>query len=262
MSFAHTCTSLYTSVTQDSLLWKRHCIRDFVCDALPAEGAKTWYQQWLYLCKEFGRYRAYYAQVKSAWNEIEAVLRQRCPQAWSELMASGAASEAELDDLERRLRMKLPDDYRCSLRIHGKLSVPLGTVSFLKECYTRGSIVIGVNHETFSLLGMHDTAVVTVRWSDLCVGYVVLAEVILNTPTSGLERELTVSYLFAVSSDRGAVCVDCPLGHVFTAFSKPRKHWFGRGFPQCHVDKNLSLNGFECQGLLLMQTGCLPRQTG
>ena len=38
-------------------------------------------------------------------------------------------SEKELDELEEKLAVQLPCDYRCSLRLSGKLSIPLGTVN-------------------------------------------------------------------------------------------------------------------------------------
>lgn len=248
LSFAHTCTSLYTLVKQDSLLWKRHCSRDFVCDALPAEGARSWYQQWLDLCKEFGRYRACYAQVKSAWNEIEAVLRQRCPQAWSELMASGAASEAELDELERRLEMKLPDDYRCSLRIHGKLSVPLGTVSYLMKS-KRTPEEMPIKRHTFRLLGVRETSVESVRpgRSDLHIAYVALAENVCSISTNSESAKPARQFLLMVSSDEAAAYAGCPLGQVFTAFSSRIR--YGYGLPGgCCVDRSRLYEWFRMPG--------------
>ena len=248
LSFAHTCTSLYTSVTQDSLLWKRHCSRDFVCEAVSAEGARTWYQQWLDLCKEFGRYRACYAQVKSAWNEIEAVLRQRCTQAWSELMASGAASEAELDDLERRLEMKLPDDYRCSLRIHGKLSVSLGTVSYLMKSY-RTPDEMPIQRQTFRLFGVRETSVEAVRpgRSKLHIAYVALAENVSSIPTKSRSAEPAKEFLLMVSSGEAAAYADCPLGQVFIAFSSPIR--YGYGLPGgCCVDMSRLYEWFRMPG--------------
>ena len=238
LSFAHTCTSLYASVKQDTSLWKRHCSRDFVCETLSAEDARTWYQQWLDLCKEFGRYRACYAQVKTAWNEIEAVLRQRCPQAWGELMASGAASETELDEMERRLEMKLPDDYRCSLRIHGKLSIPLGTVSYLMKSY-RTPAEVPIQRQTFRLLGVHETSVEAVRpgRSKLPVAYVALAENVSSIPKKSRSAEQARQFLLMVSSDEAAAYADCPLGQVFTAFSSPIR--YGYGLPGgCCVDSS------------------------
>ena len=249
LSFAHTCSSLYSVVTHDGPLWKKHCSCDFVCNALPAGGARTWFEQWLYLCREFGRYRACYAQVKSAWNQIEAVLRQRCPQALSQLMASGAASETDLNELEGKLGMKLPDDYRCSLRIHGKLSVPLGCVSYPVKTYYP-SEEIQINHQTFSFLGVEETRVVTIRpgWSELCVGYVAVAENVSSVPRKSsfgmYSKSAARQFRFMVSSDMGAVCADCPIGHVFTAFSSPIE--YGHGRPGgCCVDMNRLFEWFR-----------------
>ena len=61
LSLVHTCSYLYSSVTQDDLLWKRYCRQHFMVEELSTVGNMSWYKQWLYLCKEFGRYRLCYA---------------------------------------------------------------------------------------------------------------------------------------------------------------------------------------------------------
>ena len=71
-------------------------------------------------------------------------------------------------------------------------------------------------------------------WSELRVGYVVLAENVSSIPKkSGFGRpsksaESTRHFLFMVSSDEGAACAGGPLGHVFTAFSSPIQYGYGR----------------------------------
>ena len=61
LSLVHTCSYLYSSVTQDDLLWKRYCRQHFMVEELSTVGNMSWYKQWLYLCKEFGWYRLCYA---------------------------------------------------------------------------------------------------------------------------------------------------------------------------------------------------------
>ena len=235
VSFAHTCSFLYSSVTQDDPLWKRHCRRDFVCDEFLSEGVKSWYEQWLYLCREFGQYRSCYVQVKSAWKQIESLLQERCPQAYSELMASGAVSEAELKELEGRLEIQLPEDYRCSLRLHGKLSVSLGSVSYLVTEYCEHSKETRVNHQTFKLHGASDVGFETIRvdcWPELRIGFLAIGENISSIPTKSsfeLDDESAESareFLVMVSSDEGSTHADSPLGHIFTAFSSPIQYGF------------------------------------
>ena len=243
VSFAHTCSFLYSSVTQDGPLWKRHCRHDFVCDEVLGEGVRSWYEQWLYLCREFGQYRSCYAQVKSAWKQIESLLQERCPQAYSELMASGAVSEAELKELEGRLGIQLPEDYRCSLRLHGKLSVPLGSVSYLVQTYRRRSVETRVNHQTFKLHGASDVRFETIpvdRWPELRIGFLAIGENISSIPTKsplGSYSESAKEFLAMVSSDEGSTHADCPFGHVFTAFSSRIRYGYGQP-GGCCVDLN------------------------
>ena len=236
VSFAHTCSFLYSSVTQDGPLWKRHCRHDFVCDEVLSEGMRSWYEQWLYLCREFGRYRSCYAQVKSAWKQIESLLQERCPQAYSELMASGAVSETELKELEGRLGIELPEDYRCSLRLHGNLSVPLGSVSHPVKTYRRPSEETRVNHKTFKLHGATELGLEPIhfgRWPQLEVGFMVVGENISSIPAkSGWasygSKQSAREFLVMVSGKIGSTHADCPLGHVFTAFSSPIRYGLGQ----------------------------------
>ena len=237
VSFAHSCSFLYHSVTQDGSLWKRHCGSDFVCDEL-SDIAWSWYEQWVYLCKEFGRYRSCYAQVKSAWNQIESLLQERCPQAFSELTASGGASEAELDELEARLQVKLPDDYRCSLRFHGKQSVALGSISYpVSPRYSRET---QVNHQIFNFHALSDIRFerICTKWPEKYVNFISIAENVSSVPQkSHLSAETARQFLFMVNCDEGAVCAGCPIGHVFTAFTSPIS--YGLGLPGgCCVNMN------------------------
>ena len=235
VSLAHTCSYLYSSVTQDGPLWKRHCRHDFVCDEALSEGVKSWYEQWLYQCREFGQYRSCYVQVKSAWKQIESFLQERCPQAYSELMASGAVSEAELKVLEERLAIQLPEDYRCSLRLHGNLSVSLGSVSYLVTEYSSRSEETRVNHQTFKLHGASDVGIETIDfWPDLPIDFMTIGENISSIPikpSHELDAESDESakeFLVMVSSDEGSTHADCPLGHVFTTFTSPAWYRFSQ----------------------------------
>jgi len=60
--------------------------------------------------------------IKDTWRDIEEWYRQHAPRLLEDL-ATGA-SDAEISDLEGRLGLTLPDDYKASLRIHnGDLNV-------------------------------------------------------------------------------------------------------------------------------------------
>ena len=226
LSLTHTCSFLYSCVTQDNRLWKRHCQHHFKVDALPTGGRGSWYTQWLHLCREFGRYRFCYAQVKSAWKQIESFLQHHSPQTFRDLMSSGGASEAELDMLEARLQMWLPNDYRCSLKLHGKLPVSLGSVNYL--VHHDYSEETEVKTQTFNLKAVSDIQVVRARTSpeipEAYVKFVGIAENIYSLPTYGnrsygVPTVETSRELLVMICDIDAVMrTRCPLGYVITGF--------------------------------------------
>ena len=232
LSLVHTCSYLYSSVTQDDLLWKRHCRQHFMVEELSTEGNMTWYKQWLYLCREFGRYRLCYAKVKSAWSQIESFLQQQCPKAFSDLMASGGVSETELDKLEERLQVWLPNDYRCSLRLHGKLSVSLGSISYLAS--HNYSEEAEVKKQTFNLKAVSDIKIVHTAvyplLTKLILNFVGIAENTYSLPIHSTHSygiptvEATRTFLLMVCNGEGVMRTGCALGHVFAAFSDPKEY--------------------------------------
>ena len=136
-------------------------------------------------------------------------------------MTSAAVSEKELDEMERELGVQLPCDYRCSLRLQGKRSVPLGSVTLYSD---------GVNapKRTFHLFGASDVRVVTIRPGKVGVGFLAIAvdqsfslqESVYNMHDGKNKQQL----LLMVINDQGARCSDCQQGHVFMAASSPRMH--------------------------------------
>jgi hypothetical protein len=74
-------------------------------------------------------YRHCYAAVKGAWNEIELILARRCPSVYSQLVSSKGATEEDIASCVKKLKVDLPNDYRCSLRIHDQL-LSLGDLDY------------------------------------------------------------------------------------------------------------------------------------
>ena len=205
-------SSLYFAIRQNGPLWRRHCGRVWGCEELPtgSDGAKSWCEQWLYLCREFGRYRFCYPQVKSTWDQIESTLQARCPVAYCELMASHGLSERELDRLERKLGIRLPDDYRCSMRLHGVQSIPLGGV---KYCDDRCIIQQKMLH----LLGSNDVELVDMgpSWDPWRYHFTTIAR---STHGSGPSKTCSTCLLMVTGED-GAEYSKVPMGNVFLAYS-------------------------------------------
>ncbi|XP_050811361.1 F-box only protein 3 isoform X2 [Gopherus flavomarginatus] len=106
-------------------LWKRHCKKYWLLsEAEKTRRKQSWKAIFLSIYSDLGRYIQYYATLKKAWDDIERYLGQRCPRMIGSLKDS--VQEEDLDAVEAQIGCKLPDDYRCSFRIHNgqKLVVP------------------------------------------------------------------------------------------------------------------------------------------
>ncbi|XP_053305449.1 F-box only protein 3 [Spea bombifrons] len=106
-------------------LWKRPCrIFWLLPDDKKAIRSQSWKSSFIEYYRDLGRYIDHYAKLKSAWDSLKEYLGERCPRMISSLKTG--VREEDLNSVEERIGCKLPDDYRCSLRIHNgqKLVVP------------------------------------------------------------------------------------------------------------------------------------------
>jgi hypothetical protein len=87
-------------------------------------------------------YRHCYAAVKGAWNEIELILARRCPSVYSQLVSSKGATEEDIASCVKKLKVDLPNDYRCSLRIHDQL-LSLGDLDY-PACSRTRYVLLGL----------------------------------------------------------------------------------------------------------------------
>ncbi|XP_025945165.1 F-box only protein 3 isoform X3 [Apteryx rowi] len=106
-------------------LWKRHCKKYWlISEEEKTQRNQSWKAIFISTYSDLGRYIRYYATLKKAWDDLEKYLGQRCPRMIGSLKES--VQEEDLDAVEAQIGCKLPDDYRCSFRIHNgqKLVVP------------------------------------------------------------------------------------------------------------------------------------------
>ncbi|XP_063293463.1 F-box only protein 3 isoform X2 [Pelobates fuscus] len=106
-------------------LWMRHCrIYWLVAKNKKAPKYQKWRATFIDYYNNLGRYINHYATLKAAWDSLKGFLTERCPRMLSSL--NDGVSDEDLDAVENRIGCKLPEDYRCSLRIHNgqKLMVP------------------------------------------------------------------------------------------------------------------------------------------
>ncbi|XP_059507967.1 F-box only protein 3 isoform X1 [Stegostoma tigrinum] len=124
VSCQYVCRRFHQLCSHDPL-WKRLCEKYWL---LTEEDKMQQNIRWMELFRQFycdmGRYIDHYSQLKKAWQDLKEYLGQRCPRMIASLNVG--LTEEELDVVERRIKFKLPNDYRCSLRIHNgqRLVVP------------------------------------------------------------------------------------------------------------------------------------------
>ncbi|XP_056383659.1 F-box only protein 3 [Hyla sarda] len=106
-------------------LWKWPCLKYWlVSEDKKTQKNHSWKTTFIEYYTDLGRYIHHYANLKAAWDALKAYLEEHCPRMISSLKAG--VQEEDLNTIEDRIGSKLPDDYRCSLRIHNgqKLVVP------------------------------------------------------------------------------------------------------------------------------------------
>ncbi|XP_064490226.1 F-box only protein 3-like isoform X3 [Ornithodoros turicata] len=94
--------------------WKRLCNKYWLETELPED--TTWKLHFFSLYRHLRRYAHCYAQIKSAWQKIQHFMKENCPVIFQSIREG--TSEERLDEAERKLGVRLPDDLRCSYRIH------------------------------------------------------------------------------------------------------------------------------------------------
>uniref|UniRef100_A0A8C9VLP9 F-box protein 3 n=1 Tax=Scleropages formosus TaxID=113540 RepID=A0A8C9VLP9_SCLFO len=88
------------------------------------EKGQTWKDLFQEFYTDMGRYIDHYSTLKTAWDSLKGYLEKKCPRMITSLKEG--VKEEELDAIEAQIGCKLPNDYRCSFRIHNgqKLVVP------------------------------------------------------------------------------------------------------------------------------------------
>ncbi|EEC15581.1 Mg2+ and Co2+ transporter, putative, partial [Ixodes scapularis] len=94
--------------------WKGLCKKYWLETELPP-GA-TWRSHFRALHGDLRRYVHCYAQMKAAWEKIGRFMSQYCPVIAQSIKAG--TTEEKLDEAERKLGVRFPDDLRCCYRIH------------------------------------------------------------------------------------------------------------------------------------------------
>ncbi|KTG41689.1 hypothetical protein cypCar_00027796, partial [Cyprinus carpio] len=112
-------------LTGHNPLWKRLCQKHWLLtEADKSHRGVSWKELFREYYADLGRYIDYYGILKKAWDDLKNYLNQKCPRMIASLKEG--VREEELDTIEVQIGCKLPNDYRCSYKIHNgqKLVVP------------------------------------------------------------------------------------------------------------------------------------------
>ncbi|KAM9766425.1 F-box only protein 3 [Menidia menidia] len=126
-------------------LWKSLCCKHWLLtDADRLRSGLSWSGLFRQHYLDLGRYIQHYAALKRAWEQLKSFLQQRCPRMITSL--KDGVTELDLDNVEAQIGCKLPDDYRCSYRIHNgqKLVIPglMGSMSL--SSHYRSEVLLDV----------------------------------------------------------------------------------------------------------------------
>ena len=120
-------------VVNDNVLWRMQCQNVWICDKKDDE--QSWYDKWLSICSEWHPYINCYSKIKTVWTKINKFLELNCPAATEQL--NDGLLEHQVKRIEDVVRIKLPIEYRCFLRLCNGMKCNINGISFLGSvtCY-------------------------------------------------------------------------------------------------------------------------------
>ncbi|XP_074655335.1 F-box only protein 3-like [Tubulanus polymorphus] len=125
-SLGQTCKMLQ-DIADDNFFWKKLCKYYWLDECCP-EG-KSWKQHFYSIYEQFGRYKDVYRKIRRAWKKIEEFTKENCPVIHRTL--NKGLSETQLAEIEEKLQCNLPEDLRCSYRIHNGQEICCNTNQFV-----------------------------------------------------------------------------------------------------------------------------------
>lgn len=120
-------------VISDNVLWKIQCQKVWICDS--KDEGQSWYDKWLSVSSEWHPYIHCYSKIKKAWTKINRCLELKCPAAIEQF--NSGVSEDQIKHIEDSMRIKVPIEYRCFLRICDGMKCDIDGISFMGSvtCY-------------------------------------------------------------------------------------------------------------------------------
>jgi len=110
-------THRHLALSSQECMWKRLCSRIWLLDRKPVDRSdQTWRQMFCAFYRQFGKYAAFYADMKHTWTQMQLVLQEKLPN--HDIFTDARCSEEELDAFQRRKILRpIPEQVRCSYRM-------------------------------------------------------------------------------------------------------------------------------------------------
>ncbi|GBM45339.1 F-box only protein 3, partial [Araneus ventricosus] len=183
--------------------WKKLCRKYWLQTSRPY--GRTWEEHFIHWYRDMGAYIHCYAHLKKTWDRILSYFKVNCPLIYQTI--KDGVSEEELDRVEESIGLeKLPNDFRCSYRIHNgqRLTSP-GLM---------GSMSIPGHYRSESLLDL-DTILVGYRGGEGLLGCIPLTlclhsgltQYLAVTDTDGYEPN-NIFYPITGEPVNGKTCLD------------------------------------------------------
>ena len=120
-------------IVSDSVLWRKQCQKVWLCDSKDEE--QSWYDKWLSICSEWHPYINCYSKIKTAWMKINRCLELKCPAAIEQF--NSGILEQQVKRIENVVRVKVPVEYSCFLRLCNGMKCNVDGISFMGSvnCY-------------------------------------------------------------------------------------------------------------------------------
>lgn len=137
------CLKLNDLVAYDKH-WKQQCI--VYWDENNCPESVTWRQHFVEMYHQFGRYMNIYKRVRNGWNQIKDFLAKHNLNNILSSLEDGTTEE-RLDQVERKMNFKFPNELRCVLRFHNGQKLKEDVVGLLGSIrnydHYRSDIMLG-----------------------------------------------------------------------------------------------------------------------
>lgn len=144
---SYVCKRFHDLVDSD-IIWMPLCKRQWDVRNCPEN--MSWKDIFCMWYDDYGRYIDIYQSIRKSWDTIEDSLEEDFPDVYESLQ--DGLSEEQLDAIEEKIKHRLPNDLRCSYRIHN------GQKRNMAASGLFGSLQVYNSYTSINLMDLRDAA--------------------------------------------------------------------------------------------------------